>query len=229
MLVFAFGGGGLVLSPAVRGPDPVDLTTLIGQVGSNRFAEREAATRRLIEIEAARAEVERLSQSGDPEIAERAKRIIVEQDRLYARTRLTRYLDYGRDGQIERMVEGLTQWQGPIDNKELWNDLQAIAVMIVGKLEQDEKRYVSLQDFLQVCKQAKREPILTRARDGWDGRLANGGYLLSASEIHSPGLGNATVVSEAGLCLVAESAARSCSQTAILNRARTGTPTSPIA
>lgn len=110
--------------PAQPGPPPPDVRRLLDQLGSPRHADREAATRRLMADESARPFVEARARSPDAEVAVRAKQILAEYDKRIAASSLARYLRYGKDGQVERMVEGLARWRGPIQSEEFWRGIE---------------------------------------------------------------------------------------------------------
>lgn len=115
---------------------PPDIQRALDRLGSSRFAEREAATRDLIAQEAARPFLEIYARSSDPEVASRARHILAAHDGRYAPVRMRRLFRYGHDGQIERMVEGLAQWAGPIESDELWDGLTRVLTALERKSPQ---------------------------------------------------------------------------------------------
>jgi hypothetical protein len=167
----------------------IDLQRLADKLGSGRYAEREAATRILEATESARGIIERLARSGDEEVATRARRILAEHDRVYAATRINRYFEYGRRGQIERMVEGLARWNGPIDNEEFWREARSVAVAVADRVDRHQNLN-ALNDFLQTTKRAKVEPNLVRVTNSWFGRMQDGGYLSVDAAVRAYHLAN---------------------------------------
>jgi hypothetical protein len=127
VIVGGLACGGLSADPPESGRVPTTaVQQAIERLGSPRHADREAATRELIAYENARLYVEPLTRSKDEEVAARARRILNEHDRRFAPMRLGRLFRYGREGQVERMVEGLARWPGPIDTELYWEGLFAV-------------------------------------------------------------------------------------------------------
>jgi PDZ domain len=184
-------------TPSEFGP-PTEVQRLIDQLGSRRFADREAATRQLIAIESARPHVERLRRSPDEEIATRARKILTEHDQLYAKTRLDRFFRYGHEGQVERMVEGLAQWTGPTDNEEFWQSVRAVAVTITAQVRKPVWTSPLPHDFVQALKWSKGpKPVFRRVTEPWSGHMQHGGFLSSGAAIRAGHLNNATAIATA--------------------------------
>jgi hypothetical protein len=182
------------------------LQTLLDHLGAERFSVRDSATRELAKMEASRAYVELLTRSSDIEIATRAGRILDEQDVAFAKTRLDRYFRYGKSGQVDRMVEGLTRWRGPIDKESLWQAVREVATEITDKQGYMETLHRP-HDFLAALKKVKTEPKFLRVSDSWKGHMQHGGY-VSGAPISAGHIGNCTLLASGSV--VANKSASVC-------------------
>ena len=92
------------------------ISELVRMLGSERFAEREAAERALTNRDDVLPELRRALKSNDAEIVRRATRIL---SGLNKRS-LPRYLEYGRKGRVDVLVEWIATVGTEIDEEAYW-------------------------------------------------------------------------------------------------------------
>jgi hypothetical protein len=154
--------------------------------------DREAATNKLTEDDLARPFLERLARSADAEVAARSRQIIARQDQAHFK----RYIQYGQDGQVERMVEGLCNWTGSIDNADFWKEVQRVVLGIWNRLGAEEfDRPSRPNDFLKNMERAKVAPVFRRLARPSAGQVLNGGFISPGPLAVDGHLANATVIS----------------------------------
>lgn len=102
------------------------ISELVRMLGSERFAEREAAERALTNRDDVLPELRRALKSNDAEIVRRATRIL---SGLNKRS-LPRYLEYGRKGRVDVLVEWIATVGTEIDEEAYWQGVMDIAIGI---------------------------------------------------------------------------------------------------
>lgn len=132
------------LASEIPPPRPVDVAALVRQLGSEDFAEREAASRRLatLNVDAPPQELLAALQSPNPEIRNRARRavkelkthIVRERERV-ASARLHREERFARRGQIDLYVASTANTKWSADDDRLWLPAFDLGVRTAEKAE----------------------------------------------------------------------------------------------
>ncbi len=101
------------VSMAAPPPAPagkVQVAALIEQLRSDRFEEREKATRALLDLDAIPAELRAAVKSPDPEVRRRAARIVRSIDKRHAQTALSEVPELARAGEVDQAIERVVRW-----------------------------------------------------------------------------------------------------------------------
>jgi hypothetical protein len=127
--VAAAAACGVALASDIPPPRPVDVTALVEQLGSDDFAEREAATKRLsmLPVDAPPPELVEALRSPNPEVRDRAERalkalrehIVLSRERA-ALARLPRGERFAKRGQIDLYVASTAASEWKADDDRLW-------------------------------------------------------------------------------------------------------------
>jgi hypothetical protein len=103
----------LLVAPAAAPPSQGgSAARLVAQLGSDRFEEREAATRLLLELEAVPGELRAAVRSPDPEVRKRAAEIVGGIEKGLASRALGEAAALARDGEIDQVIERAVRWAG---------------------------------------------------------------------------------------------------------------------
>lgn len=141
-------------------PHEREIATLVQQLGSSRFAERERAAARLKELPDARHAMEALVKtSSDADRVERAKSILAELDKKQWIPVLNRFFDHPDRLPLDAAIGFLTQWPGPIESDDLWKCALGYASVL-------KKRGLGKQEYYAPVELASytRTPFSTRKR-----------------------------------------------------------------
>ncbi len=147
-----------------------EVVQLIQQLGDKRPAVREAATRRLLQMEDAAPALRAAVKSPDLEIARRAALILEEWDRRPAERAFARLKAYARNRQVDQAVE-LFVWRSKWeDEKACWQVLTGLAADLIergrkefGAVVPPPEEWLAAGDFDRYLK-ATRAPFLAGSR-----------------------------------------------------------------
>lgn len=123
-------------SACAVGPPPRDsVDTLVQQLGSDRYAAREGAARRLEEAPFAEIPdaLQRALRSDDLEVRLRASRIVAKMHNRIAEQAMRRGLAAGRRGEVDLLVEGLAGWPRGARDERSWRAVLDCAWAIAGR------------------------------------------------------------------------------------------------
>lgn len=175
---------------------------LLDQLGAPRYSDREAAANKLAEDQTSRPFLLRLADSTDAEVATRARQVISRLDRL----RFSRFIRYGREGQIERMAEGLCSWDWPVERDEYWQEVRAVVLAIWERLD-DDGRPTRPNDFQQNLERVKQAPVFVRLNNSTVKQVRNGGFVSTGRLLVEGNFANASLVASGAVSIDGNTAA----------------------
>jgi hypothetical protein len=111
------------LADDIPPPRPVPIAALVGQLGSDSFAERETATRRLaaLDLDIVPKELSQALKSDEPEVRKRAA-VVVEVIRNRSVERVIGPgRAFARRGDVSLFVAATAKWNLPADNPRVWD------------------------------------------------------------------------------------------------------------
>jgi hypothetical protein len=115
-----------------------DAAGLVRDLGSADFKVREAATRRLLEYEAPPPALRAAQQSGDREVARRARRIIHEITQREENAAFAKLTEFARNGEVDRFIELVARRPKWHDEDVCW---QAVADLSGKLLDLEKEQY----------------------------------------------------------------------------------------
>jgi hypothetical protein len=107
--------------------------TLIEQLGSDRFEERERATRQLMELATVPPELRSAMKSSDAEVRRRAARIIAAIEKRIAQMMLREATALAKDGEIDQAIERAVRWAEQDRSAEGPKGLHGLVKHLVAK------------------------------------------------------------------------------------------------
>jgi hypothetical protein len=119
------------------GSPPSEVDKLIRQLGDKQYAVREAATRRLLELEEASPALRAALKSSDQEVARRAASILEEFRCRSGPRALARLKEHAEKGEVDQAVElfvGRSKWE---DEKACWQVLTGLAAKLIERGKQE--------------------------------------------------------------------------------------------
>ena len=107
--------------PEATVPKEQEIAKLVRDLGAARFSVREAATRRLMELDAVLPAVRQTTLSPDADTARRACLVVETLEGRIRAKGLARILALGEHGELDRMIEGLLNLPCAADDVEYWS------------------------------------------------------------------------------------------------------------
>jgi hypothetical protein len=195
---------GVALASDIPPPRPVDVAAIVRQLGSDDFAEREAASRRLSTLSVDQPPPELLAalNSANPETRDRARRVLAELKTHIAREReraalalLPREERFAKRGQVDLYVASTAAIKWKAQDDRLWLPAFELGVKTAAKTEAKAGVYplrsspgpawVTIKDFSTYRKTLLND-ILIRTADPFT--IDSKGYLFCIGGIMASGV-----------------------------------------
>jgi hypothetical protein len=153
-LAISAPAAGLPTAPATHNEDvpPARVEELIRQLGSDKHAEREAASRRLLHAEGAAPALRRALSSSEREVARRARAILGAFERRRQARALERLKAAAKAGDADLVAEGLACWGGGDGDAACWQAALDLGWRVVdydrkGPKRVSDERSMPQRDF----------------------------------------------------------------------------------
>ena len=141
-LLIAVVCGAALAADEAPPPRAVDVAAIVRQLGSEDFAEREAATRRLstLNVDDVPPELLAALKSPNPEIRDRAGKAMITLRAHIALMRLPRGERFARRGQIDLYVASTAVSKWKVDDARLWEPALDVGRVAINRADMTEDR-----------------------------------------------------------------------------------------
>ena len=199
-VLLALASCGAVASDDIPPPRPVDVGALVNQLGSEDFAEREAATRRLSSLALdPPSELLAAMKSDNPEIRSRAAKVAQAMRQNAVVPRMRRGEQFAQRGRVDLFVAATAAWNLNPEDRRLWVQAFDFGQRLIKKAEMTGSRkpngcpsaFKDYDEFVDLCR-----PRYTRVDSVYGRKEAESDLFPSYNKaIQAPG-----VVDPNGIC-----------------------------
>ncbi|MCI0705316.1 MAG: PDZ domain-containing protein [Planctomycetia bacterium] len=151
----------VVLASDIPPPRPVDVAALVQQLGSEDFKEREEASRRLaaLPLDEPPAELLAALKSPNPEVRDRAAKIVQTIRTRSVAKRLSRGVGFAKRGEVDLFVAATATWDLKAEDTRLWAPAFEMGQKLAAKAEMDGKTPPEVQAKAQALDAAFKRVV----------------------------------------------------------------------